>query len=74
MLDDIVIYKYEVGTIINNNRNTICATNDLEVANDFYESTVNKHKDNEKDHIVVFLFDYDINSNINYYDNEFDIY
>lgn len=73
-MDDLTIYRYEIGTIINNNRNTIAATNDLEIANDFYEEAVNKYKNNEKDHIIVFLFDYDNNTNINYYDNEFDIY
>ena len=43
--DSLVICKYEVGTIINNNRDTIHVGNDLESANNFYEATVNKYWD-----------------------------
>lgn len=64
------IYRYEVGTIINSNRNVIC-TNDLETANNFYEAAIKKYApDNAIDHVIVFLYDYDKNANINYYDSE----
>ena len=51
------IYRYEVGTIINNNINTI-----------------KKYSpNNDKNHTIVFLYDYDKNTNINYFDNESDV-
>lgn len=73
IIDDIEIYQYEVGTIINNNRDTICVTNDLETATYFYEATINKHID-KNDHVIVFLYDYDKHANINFYDSETELY
>lgn len=67
--DSLAICRYEVGTIINNNRYTIHVGNDLESANNFYEATVNKYW-NKHDHVIVFLYDYDKNANINYYDSD----
>lgn len=69
--DIMTICKYEVGTIINNNRDTIYAGNDLESANNYYESCINKYS-NTDCHVIVFLYDYDKNTNINYYDSETD--
>ena len=66
---DIEIYKYEVGTIINNNRDTICATNDLEIATYYYEAAINRYTD-KNDYVIVFLYDYDKHSNINFYDSQ----
>lgn len=70
LIDDIEIYKYEVGTIINNNRNTICVSNDLETATYYYEATVKKYNNNTTDNIVIYLYDYDKHANINFYDNQ----
>ena len=68
------MYRYEVGTIINNNRNTILVTNDLNTANYYYENTIKKYSpNNDKNHTIVFLYDYDKNTNINYFDNESDV-
>lgn len=69
--EEILIYRYEVATIINGNRNTIVATNDLETAKNFYENTI-KITTNEKK-VVVFLYDYDKNTNIEYYDSSIDL-
>lgn len=69
--DSFDIFRYEVGIIVNNNRNTICSTNDLEIANNFYEAAIAKYSpSNDINHTIVFLYDYDKNTNINYYDNE----
>ena len=71
ILDDL-LGRYEVGTIINDNRDIICGTNDLELANKEYEDAVKKFitdKEIVEEHIVVFLYDYDKNANINYVDN-----
>nr|DAR28990.1 MAG TPA: hypothetical protein [Crassvirales sp.] len=66
--------RYEVGTIINNNRNTIIATNDLETATNYYESTIAKFSPvNDNNHTIVFLYDYDKNANLNYYDSRTEI-
>lgn len=73
-MDDIEVFRYEIGIIVNENRNTVCVTNDLETANYVYESTVTKYsKYDDSNHNIVFLYDYDKNTNINYYDNRIDI-
>lgn len=69
--EEILMYRYEVATIINGNRNTIAATNDLEVAKNFYESAV-RNTTNEKK-VVIFLYDYDKNANLEYYDSSVDL-
>lgn len=66
--------QYEVGTIINNNRDTIVVTNDLETANNYYEAAIKKlSSTNDINHTIIFLYDYDKNTNINYYDSMFDV-
>lgn len=64
------LYRYEVGTIINENRNTIAITNSLEAANKLYERVIKDLDDT--DHSIVYIYDYDKNANINYYDSEVD--
>lgn len=72
--DEFIICKYEVGTIINNNRDTILVTDDLKLANKIYERAIKKFSPNNNiNHTIVFLYDYDKNTNINYYDSEIDI-
>lgn len=69
--DSFDMFKYEVGIIVNNNRDTICATNDLETANNIYEAAIRMYSpDNDANHTIIFLYDYDKNANINYYNNE----
>ncbi len=68
------IYRYEIGTIINDNRTTIAATDDLETANYIYEAAIKKNCPvNNENHVIVFLYDYDKNTNINYYDSESEV-
>lgn len=70
--DDIIeIRRFEVGAIINNNRFTIKTTNDIEEATQCYEKAINAYNP-DTNHVVIFLFDYDKNTNINYYDSEVD--
>lgn len=70
--DDIFdIRRFEVGAIVNNNRYTIKTTNDIEEATVAYERAVHNYK-NDTDHVIVFMFDYDKGTNINYYDSEVD--
>lgn len=69
--DIIEIKRFEVGAIVNNNRYIIYVTNDIEQATIKYEQAVSAHF-NFKDHIIIFLYDYDKNANINYYDSEVD--
>lgn len=71
--DDITfdIRRFEIGVIINNNRYTVKTTNDIEEATEYYEETVH-HYSNDNNHVIVFLYDYDKNTNINYYDSELD--
>lgn len=64
------IKRYEVGTISDNDgRKTILATNDLQTATECFENTVNVVSKDDKYHYKVFLFDYDKNCNLNYYDS-----
>ena len=68
------ICRYEVGKIVNNNRDTIIVTNDLETANNYYEAAIKKSSPpNDVNHTIIFLYDYDKNANINYYDSEIDV-
>lgn len=70
--DDIIeIIRFEVGAIVNGQRYTIKATNDVEDAIKSYENAVNIYKKDEN-HVTIFLFDYDKNTNINYYDSQVD--
>lgn len=70
--DDLIINGYEVGSIINENRTTHIATCYLNLAEQVYENLVNKYKNNEN-HVILFLYDYDKNTNLKYYDSETDI-
>ena len=70
--DDIIeIRRFEVGAIVNGQRYTIKTTNDVEDAVKSYENAVNIYKKDEN-HVSIFLFDYDKNTNINYYDSQVD--
>lgn len=69
--DTIEIRRFEVGAIVNGQRYTIKTTNDVEDAVEFYEKAVDMYK-KYKNHIAIFLFDYDKNANINYYDSQLD--
>lgn len=70
--DDIIeIRRFEVGAIVNGQRYTIKTTNDVEDAVEFYEKAVDMYK-KDKNHVTIFLFDYDKNTNINYYDSQVD--
>ena len=72
-LDDIVAYNpYEVGTIINENRVIRLATINKELALETYKAYVEKAK-KSKDHYIVFLFDYNKNTNLEYYDSESEV-
>lgn len=67
--DDIGIYRYEVASIINGYRDTIAATNDLEAAKIYFNANINKFA-NSTDHVILFIYDYDKNTNIEYYDGD----
>lgn len=69
--DTFDIRRFEVGAIVNNNRYTVKTTNDIEEATVAYERAVYSYK-NDIDHVIIFMFDYDKGTNINYYDSEVD--
>lgn len=69
--DIVEIKRFEVGAIVNNNRYTISTTNDIEEATKSYETAVYSYH-NDTDHVIIFMFDYDKNANVNYYDSELD--
>ena len=71
---DLSICRYEVGIIVNNNRDTILVTDNLELANHYYEKAIARFSpENDENHTIIFLYDYDKNANINYFDSETDI-
>lgn len=70
--DDLLIDGYEVGSIINENRTIHLATSHLDLARQVYEEILNKYK-NSDNHVIVFLYDYDKNINVEYYDSKTDI-
>ena len=61
-----IVFRYEIGTIINENRTIEVVTNDLPSAENYYEYLLLKHAHNKN--VIIFLFDYDKNTNIHYYD------
>lgn len=66
--------RYEVSTIINDNLYTYITTNSLEEATMEYEEAIAKFSPfNNINHVIVTLYDYDKNANINYYDSETDV-
>lgn len=65
------IRRFEVGAIINNNRYTIKTTNDIEEATISYEKAVHAHHP-ERNHVIIFLYDFERATNLNYYDSEVD--
>ena len=67
------IYKYEIGIITNEDRDTKAVTNDERAAISLFSSLLEDNKNNKNDHIVIFVFDYDKNTNIKYYDNRTEI-
>lgn len=69
--DTFDIRRFEVGAIINNNRYTIKTTNDIEEATIAYENAVHSYR-NDIDHVIIFMFDYNKGTNVNYYDSELD--
>jgi hypothetical protein len=70
--DDIIeIRRFEVGAIVNNNRYTIKTTNDVEEATIAYERATHSYR-NVIDYVIIFMFDYDKGTNVNYYDSEVD--
>lgn len=73
MEDDITIARYEVGKIVNDNRSIVAITNDEETANNYYIAERDKSIDSNS-HIIVFIYDYDKNTNINYFDNDDGVY
>lgn len=71
--DELEILRYEVVKIVNEYRNTIMVTDNIDVALSSFNNIVDSINNNTKNHIVVFIYDYDKNTNIKYYDSEFDI-
>lgn len=67
------IYKYEIGIITNEDRDTKAVTNNEQTAISVFSSLVENNKNNRDDHIIIFVFDYDKNTNIRYYDNQTEI-
>lgn len=67
------IYRYEIGIITNEDRDTKAVTNDEQAAIEVFSSLLKDNKNNKDDHIVIFVFDYDKNTNIKYYDNQTEI-
>lgn len=65
------IRRFEVGVIINNNRYTIKTTNDIEEATIYYKKAVNSHH-SERDNVIIFLYDFEKATNLNYYDSKVD--
>ena len=65
------LYSLELYIIINNNRKTIAIGDDLLYLTKLYEKIVEKYS-NTEDHVIIALYDFDKNTNINYYDSELD--
>lgn len=69
-LDEIsTLERFEIGVIINS-KEKIAVTDDLEVANSLYEEYIKKYATSDTiNHVIIYIYDYDLATNINYYDN-----
>lgn len=71
--DNIIeLHRYEVASIINDNRTTLCTTNDITMAEKYYKAAISKYINDKDNNIIIFIFDYNKNCNIDYYDNRYD--
>lgn len=71
-LIDITIARYEIGTIINGNKKVRIVDNKLDKMKKWFKHICSKYT-NDKDHVYIYLFDYEKNTNIEDYDNRSDI-
>ena len=71
-IEDVIIDPYELGEIINDNRRTIIATHNKILAKKIFDEIVEQAKLSNNHHIV-FIYDYNKNTNIEYFDNESDL-
>lgn len=66
---DITIHRYVVKKVTVSGTIDIVSTSDKEIADNYYEAELEKIKD-DTSHIVIYIYDYDKNTNIKYFDNQ----
>lgn len=69
---DLEVFRYIIGVKINGKDHPKAATNILESAEAVYIDLVLRHNTEEDNHIFVYLFDFEKNTNIGEYDNYLD--
>lgn len=68
------IRRYEVYTLINDTKTTLITTNNINIAKEYYNALVNDSITNyNKNRDIYAIFDYDKNTNIEYYDSKTDV-
>lgn len=69
-MEDFDIVVYEIACIKNNQTICMYISENLEDATETYETLINTYvTNNTKDHIIIYLYDYNKQTNINYYNN-----
>lgn len=64
------LYRYEVGISIDDCKDKIAISNDLEAITKVFEEQVEKYSRGDViHHAIIYLYDYDKHANLNYYDN-----
>lgn len=68
------IGRFEIGIIRNGNRYTVAVTKDYKNANIIYRRLVDRDMQRQDNDVqtIIFIFDYDKNTNIDYYDSNTD--
>lgn len=67
---DFKVCEYEVAQIINEMKSIVCTTNNINTARRYYDRAVKYLIDNKSPKGIVYLFDYDKNINLEYFDIE----
>lgn len=66
------VFRYIIGVIINDNNKIRAATNVLPSAEAEYKVLMDRYASDTENSIIVYLFDFDKNTNIKEYDNKLD--
>ena len=66
------VFRYVIGININGNNKIKAVTNILPSAEAEYKALMNKYEFDNENHIKVYIFDFDKNTNIKEYDSKLD--
>lgn len=69
LVDDEDIGRYEVGIVRCDDKLTLGATNDLTIAENIYNDAIALFDIHINSNVVIYIYDFERNTNIEYYDS-----